>query len=91
MGSVRLTLASAVSFILCSCGTYEREIACQREAGPKPYRFADMFGTIGRIAAESTDERLEWDAKVAVCKLHRAEKRETKPVKRPKQRPPETS
>jgi hypothetical protein len=85
MRSARLTLVSAVSVILGSCSVYEREITCQREAGPKPYRFADMFGPIGRMAAESTHDRLAWDAKVAACKLHRAETPDAKPATRPKQ------
>jgi hypothetical protein len=81
---------SAVSLFLCSCGVYEREVTCKREAGPEPYQFADMLGPIGRMAAESTRERLEWDAKVAECKLHHGpgQKQERKPTKKPTQQKP---
>ena len=64
----RIILAGMIFLSPAGCGPrYEASIACQLQAGPRPYPVAYGFGLIAALAGISTDEDRVWHRWVGQC------------------------
>jgi hypothetical protein len=58
-----------LSLILCTagCARMERNYACQKEAGPEPYKGGNILGALGAAITAAQPEHVAWQSRVDEC------------------------
>lgn len=54
--------------LLSGCASYDVSINCQKELGPRPNQWTNMFGLVGAIANSQQPETQAYDDKMDKCR-----------------------